>query len=101
MDNEEIMEILSNWNFWKKDIDVGIWREKYLSKMESYIVTKQVIAITGIRRSGKSTLMKQFIKKQIKSGKGATSFLYINFEEPLFADMLSLNSLNQIYKAYI
>ncbi len=101
MDNEKIIEILSNWNFWKRDYDVGLYRESYLDKLERFVETEQVVAITGVRRSGKSTLMKQFIKRQIKSSKNRKSFLYVNFEEPKFVDLLSLEFLQQIYDAYI
>ena len=101
MNNEQIIEILSEWNFWKKDQDAGVYRETYLDKLNKLIQTEQIVAIIGVRRSGKSTLMKQFIKKQIDLGKSRESFLYVNFEEPKFTDMLSLDSLQQIYDAYI
>jgi len=101
MNNEQIIEILSEWNFWKKDQDAGVYRETYLDRLNKLIQTEQIVAIIGVRRSGKSTLMKQFIKKQINLGKSRESFLYVNFEEPKFTDMLSLDSLQQIYDAYI
>jgi hypothetical protein len=100
MNNEQIIEILSEWNFWKNDQDVGVYRETYLDKLNKLIQTEQIVAIIGVRRSGKSTLMKQFIKKQIDLGRSRESFLYVNFEEPKFTDMLSLDSLQQIYNAY-
>lgn len=101
MNNEEIIEILAGWNFWKKDIDTGIFRENYISKAERFLRTGQVVALTGVRRCGKSTLMKQFIKKQIAGGKSRASFLYVNFEEPKFAGMLSLKFLQQIYESFL
>lgn len=101
MNNEEIIEILSSWNFWEREQDIGVYRKKYLEKLEKLMHVGQVVALTGVRRSGKSTLMRQFIKRQIDSGKNRKSFLYVNFEEPKFADMLSLEFLQQIYEAYI
>lgn len=101
MNNEEIIEILDDWNFWKKDQDIGVYRGSYLDKLNRLILTEQIVAVTGVRRSGKSTLMKQFIKRLIDSGKSRNSFLYVNFEEPKFTDMLSLGFLQQIYDAYI
>ncbi|MBI2584182.1 MAG: ATP-binding protein [Candidatus Aenigmarchaeota archaeon] len=101
MENEKIVEVLSGWNFWEDDHETGISREEYLSKLDRLVRTDQVIAITGVRRSGKSTLMKQFIKRHIGRGEGRTSFLYVNFEEPKFADMLSLEFLQQIYESYM
>lgn len=101
MNNEKLIETLSSWNFWKKDLDAGVYREEYLDKLNRLNQTRQIVAITGVRRSGKSTLMKQFIKKQIAAGKNRTSFLYVNFEEPKFAGLLSLEFLQQIYDAYM
>jgi len=101
MNNEQIIEVLSDWNFWEKDIDTGIHRKKYIEKINKLINTGQIVAVTGIRRSGKSTLMKQFIKEKISLGENKRSFLYVNFEEPKFADLLSLEFLQQIYDAYI
>jgi predicted AAA+ superfamily ATPase len=101
MENEKIIEILNDWNFWKKDLNIGVYREKYLERINKLLKTEQVIAITGVRRSGKSTLMKQFIKKHIDFGKDRRSFLYINFEEPKFTGLLSLEFLEQIYQAFI
>ncbi|MHA1272564.1 MAG: ATP-binding protein [Promethearchaeota archaeon] len=101
MNKEKIIEILSSWNFWNKKHDTGIFREKYLEKLNNLLKTEQIIAITGIRRSGKTTLMKQFIKKKIIEGENPLSFLYVNLEEPKFLGELSLEFLQQIYDAYI
>jgi predicted AAA+ superfamily ATPase len=101
MNNEEIINILSHWNFWKRDHYAGVYRNRHLNRINKLISTEQVVAITGVRRSGKSTLMKQFIKSHIDCGRDRKSFLYVNFEEPRFADMLSLEFLQQIYDAYM
>lgn len=101
MDKETIIEVLSYWNFWKADRETGIDRDSYLDEMERLAKTGQILAITGVRRSGKSTLMKQFIKRQIARGRDRSSFLYVNFEEPRFMEPLSLEFLQQIYDAYM
>lgn len=100
MNNETIIEILSSWNFWRRDQETGIIRDTYLNKLDRLTKTDQIVAITGVRRSGKSTLMKQFIKKKISSGIKSTLFLYVNFEEPKFSGSLSSEFLQQIYEAY-
>jgi len=101
MEKEMIIEILGDWNPWERDHDAGVYREDYLSRLDRLVLTDQVVAITGVRRSGKSTLMRQFIKRRIVNGEPRTSFLYVNFEEPRFADSLSLEFLQQVYDAYI
>ena len=55
MHKEAIIEILNDWNLWKKDIDTGIDRDEYLERVDRALGTGQVAVITGVRRSGKST----------------------------------------------
>ena len=33
MRKEEILEILTDWNFWVKEIDTGIKREDYIKQL--------------------------------------------------------------------
>lgn len=101
MNKEECIEILESWNFWKKDRETGIYRKEYVERLEKLMRTQQVVVIDGVRRSGKSTIIKQYIKKQIEQGKKRENFLYINFEEPKFSGMLSLDFLQQLHDAYI
>lgn len=99
MNNEKIIEILGEWNFWKKDIDSGITREKYLNKILEFIKSGKVISIVGVRRSGKSTLIKQIAKRLIGEGTSATDILIINFEEPQFENV-DVSFLIKIYQSY-
>jgi len=101
MEKEKIIEILDAWNFWTKEPEVGITREDYLRLFEKLKETGQVVAIIGVRRSGKSTLIKQYIKRLIGSGEDRKNFLYINLEEPRFIDELSLKFLQDAYEAYL
>lgn len=101
MNNEEIIQILSSWNFWRREQETGIDRTAYLDKLDRMARTEQIVAITGVRRSGKSTLMKQFIKNKMATGVDNSCFLYVNFEEPKFSGVLSLEFLQQIYDSYM
>lgn len=99
--SENIIEILSSWNFWTKTIDCGIERKELLQRLIQLAKTKQVIVITGVRRAGKSTLMKQYIHYLISKGTDARNCLYVNFEEPRFFDQLHLPFLQSLYEAYL
>ena len=101
MEKEKIIEILDEWNFWSQTPDCGILREGYLLQFEDMMATKQVVVITGVRRSGKSTLMKQHIKRMIDRGEDKRNFLYLNFEEPKFIDELSVEFLIDAFDAYL
>ncbi len=43
-------------------------RDKYLSKLKKYLDIKQIIVLTGLRRVGKTTLMKLVIEEIINQG---------------------------------
>jgi len=100
MEKTEIIEILNDWNFWDKGHDVGISRPRYLKRIKELIKTGQILTITGIRRSGKSTIMLQYIKQLIDNRIDSRNILYVNFEDLRFRD-LDLESLNRIYEVYL
>lgn len=100
MDKNKIIEILQDWNFWKKDQDTGIIRNDYLTKLKNYLETNQIITITGARRAGKSYIMKQMIKELIKNGIDSSNILIVNFEDPRFIK-LDVNILEKIYETYM
>ena len=56
-------------------------REKYLSRIRNFYHTESLIKIIyGMRRSGKSVILKQIIDEIIKSGVNEDNVIYINFE---------------------
>ena len=56
-------------------------REKYLSKIRSFYHTESLIKIIyGMRRSGKSVILKQIMDEIMKSGVSEDNIIYINFE---------------------
>lgn len=63
---------------------------------------KQIISLTGLRRVGKSTLLKQIIGTFLEKGEGSSNILYFSFEEPAVneeretLEKLILFYLNQI-----
>lgn len=100
MRKEEILEILADWNFWAKEMDVGVKRERYMQELLSLITkTNQIVCISGVRRAGKSTLMKQVVNELIKNA-GAKNTLIVNFEDERFYER-NLVVLRQIYETYL
>src|SRR3989344_3081431 len=100
MEKSEILNVLNDWNFWKKEIDVGIRREIIVKRIEEMSKAKEIVVITGIRRSGKSTSLLQFCKDMIDSGTNKEDILIINFEDPRLNN-LNLDLLNKIYEIYL
>ena len=96
--DEEILRILADWNFWGKKQDLGIKREKYINFIYPFLKTNQAIVITGVRRSGKSTIMIQLANELLTKLK-PEDILIINFEDYRLYN-LSLNLLSEIYNLY-
>jgi len=99
INKETILEILYDWNFWQKELDVGRERPYYLQRYEQYKETNIVTALLGVRRSGKSYLMRQMIKKMLSQGQRKENILMINFEDQRFPEFYP-ELLNEVYQTY-
>ncbi len=100
LNSKQIIEILAPWNFWQHAVMTGIDREVYVAALYQQKDLKEVSVVLGVRRSGKSTVLLQTIKKLIECGVPARHTLYVNFEEPAFAPYLTLEFLLQLYQSY-
>lgn len=100
MEKSETLDILNDWNFWKKDQETGIKRESCIKKIKKLAEMKEIVVMIGIRRCGKSTLLLQFCKDLIDSGFEKKNILIINTEDPRWKN-ISLELLNRIYEIYL
>ena len=96
MRKDEILRILVDWNYWGNYRDESVERVRYIEKLNHLLKTGEIIVIKGVRRSGKSTLMLQFIRK---SGLDEKNTLVVNFEDPRFRNP-NLELLDRIYEVY-
>ncbi len=62
---EHLQEDLHNFNpWWEEEYSLGLHsREKYLSALRASEKRKEIIVLTGLRRVGKTSIMKLFIKE--------------------------------------
>ena len=100
MNREEILKILIDWNYWGNYKDKSIERLFYLNRLKDFLDTREIIVIKGVRRSGKSTIISQFIRKFIEKKVSPKNSLIVNFEDPRFRN-LNLDLLNKIYEIYL
>ncbi len=95
----KLLEILSSWNFWGEGLDTGIER-KMSDKIKSFIFgVNKVISVYGVRRSGKSYILRQVAKK-LSEEYGKENILYVNFEEAGFPARLTKDFLIKVYDVY-
>ena len=100
MEETTIIEILKKWNPWEKSIDTGIKREKYVKKIYPYLERKEVVVLKGIRRAGKSTIVRQLIIELIINKIDKKQILYLNLEDYNFGNDLRIELFDQILSAY-
>ena len=100
MDREQIIETLLLWNCWERDIDIGIPRRDYLKRLKQFLSTDEVVVLTGIRRSGKSTILLQVLSELCKGNVPKKNTLYINFEDARFYNSLNIDLLDVVWEAY-
>lgn len=97
---EDIISVLSDWNFWQKDLETGILRVDYLKRIDRLLASNQILAIMGPRRVGKSYIMRQLMDKFIKNGVGREQLLFINFEDPRLGKIDAVG-MQFIYDTYL
>lgn len=100
MNKTDIITILYDWNFWKKDLHTGIPRDRYVSKLKDFLGTNQVVVITGARRAGKSYIMRQMVKWLIENKTERKNICFINFDDPRFIN-LDTQLLTTVYETYL
>jgi predicted AAA+ superfamily ATPase len=100
MRKEELIAILSEWNFWGKGLEVGIERITYTNKIKEFLNSpiNKIISVYGVRRSGKSFILRQ-IAKFLSENFGPKNNLYINFEDVRLEK--NLETLLKCYEAYL
>jgi predicted AAA+ superfamily ATPase len=82
--------------------DPGVHRDCFPLLLE-YLTTGMIVSVTGVRRAGKSTLLKQLINYLITQKKIApTNILFLNLEHPYFsAYSKEIENLQKIYEEYL
>lgn len=87
--------IKENNPWWFKDFHLEKYKDRTIySKIKEFLNERQIIALTGLRRTGKTTLMKKIIEDKI-SDYDNENILYFSFDE--FSDV-RLRKIIEIYE---
>ncbi|MBM3191722.1 MAG: ATP-binding protein [Chlamydiae bacterium] len=91
-----------NPHWTNKRYDCGVERECF-TRLLDYLDTEQIVAITGVRRAGKSTLVKQLINHLIfVRNIPAGNILFLNLEHPYLSPYKEdVTILQRIYEDYL
>ena len=73
-------------------------REMYLSRIRGFYDTDLVKILVGIRRCGKSVILKQIIEELKAKGVDDSHIIYINFEFVEYEELQDYKKLNKYIK---
>lgn len=76
-------------------------RKEYLSKLLAWKDEQVIKVVTGIRRCGKSTLLKQFQDHLLEDGVSQEQIIFINFEDLDYEDLLDYKALYAYIKQHL
>src|SRR3989344_4514446 len=94
---EKIKKALFESNpWWRKKLEINYKNRDIYQKLQKYIDAKQIIALTGLRRVGKTTIMLKIVKEKIDSGFSPNNIIYFSFDT--FRD-LDLSELIEVYSS--
>ncbi len=101
MNEDEILNILVDWNTWGNFKEELIERQAYFARIEPLISRKTAVTLYGIRRCGKSSLAYLCIERLTGENKiSVKDSLFLNFEDPRLAN-IGVDELFKILDTYV
>jgi len=100
MEREKLKELLVDHK--RRFLSQGDFiRREVQEEIEHYISQREIIVITGVRRSGKSTLMRLVCNDILtKMDVPETNILYANFEDERFVSF-TVNDFEPLYESFL
>src|SRR4030067_209214 len=82
MDMPKIRDVLQDSNpWWKEEFTVEFKDRDIYEKIKKFLPLPQMIAFTGLRRVGKTTLMFKIVEDYIRNGFDPRNIIYFSFDE--------------------
>lgn len=101
----EIIDLLLRMNPWWRGRKIeeieGLKPRFQFKELEKYLKVRQIIAIIGLRRTGKTVLMLQLIDKLLKEGVEPKNILYFSFDEILAKEPEIIEQILSTYESEI
>lgn len=94
---KEYIEKANPW--WSQEFQIKWFKEREIYKeIFKFVKTRQIIALTGLRRVGKTSIIKKIISEYLDNGFSKENIFYFSFDE--FPDMRIMDLL-KIYENLI
>ncbi len=95
---QEIIKQNQHWQDLGEKESIAPYKRKLFYKLIDYLKEKQILSIVGLRRTGKTTILKQIIKYLIEEKKiNPQNILFISFDEALVTAKLTLNKYLDVF----
>ena len=76
---KEVLQDLNPW--WKEEFKIEFKEREVYKQIQKFMSLPQIIALTGLRRVGKTTLMFKIVEDCIRIGSNSKSIVYFSFDE--------------------
>ena len=91
------MEETNVW--WTKDLPTSEYKDRAIyQEIKRFMKTRQIVAITGLRRVGKTTMMLKFIKEFLDNGFSKQNIFYFSFDD---YSSVRISEIIDIYKKLV
>ncbi len=98
--SHQLLTALAPWNAWDEPSPFTGLPRGITETLFSFLDRPEAIVLTGMRRSGKSTVMYQLIERLVEGGADRHSILFVNFDEPALEPSRGSELLENIYRAF-
>jgi len=99
MDDDELLGIMADWNYWGNFRREWIPRDEYVNRVLDLLKGVNVVALSGIRRAGKSSIAQQVIGEILRRGVDPRDSLVVKLDDERLID-LNYNVLLRIIDLY-
>ncbi|MDP7266493.1 MAG: ATP-binding protein, partial [Candidatus Thermoplasmatota archaeon] len=91
--NKELLYRYNPW--WEGEFKFpGVKRTSYLKELDEKLSTRRLVFVYGLRRCGKTTIMKQFVAEKLKDT-DASNIFFISVDHPAISEMSLLNVVDE------
>jgi predicted AAA+ superfamily ATPase len=98
---DSTFEALERHNYWHGEtIQTGTMRQTYLDQITACSGNRLVKVLVGQRRTGKSTILRQFIRNLIDQGTNPQNIFYLDKEHFDFTELADSRELDVLIRLY-
>lgn len=91
--------LLDEYNLWGRELEFGVDRLFAYPRIVELLGRREIQVITGIRRCGKTTLMRQCMRHLVDSGVSRENILFVPCDNPLL-ELRTIGGLHRLIEEF-